>query len=169
MTFRTSLLVPLAAVSVAVLAGCGGDSGTVKPLSTAATAPPATTPAPQSASPTVQGTAPPAGSSTAGAAGTTPSEPIRVPVTLVFTRPNRVEPPTVTIPANVPIQLTLVSRDGRGHTLALSTGGRTYAVHAAAGGRASKRLPGLPAGRFPLSAVGAGPGATLNVGGQVGP
>jgi hypothetical protein len=37
------------------------------------------------------------------------------------------------------------------------------------GGRVSTRIPGLRAGRYPLRAVGGGPGATLIVGGQVGP
>src|SRR5436309_13548587 len=119
MTFRTSFLLLLAVLALAVLGGCGGDSGTVRPVSTAASAPPATAPAAHTAPPSVQGTAPPPGSSTAAAGGTTPSEPIRVPVTLVFTRPDRVEPPTVTIPAHVPIPLTPVSRDGRAPTPAL--------------------------------------------------
>src|SRR5205085_3780446 len=104
MTFRTSLLTLVMAAVAAVSAGCGGDSGTVKPVSTGPTAPtgpPATATGARTAPPTVQGTSPPAGASTAS--GTTLSEPIRVPVTLVFTRPGRVEPPTVTIPASIPI------------------------------------------------------------------
>jgi hypothetical protein len=39
----------------------------------------------------------------------------------------------------------------------------------AAGGRASTSIPGLRAGRYRLAPVGGGPGATLIVGGQVGP
>jgi hypothetical protein len=42
-------------------------------------------------------------------------------------------------------------------------------LRVASGGRASTRIPGLRAGRYPLKAVGAGPGAALIVGGQVGP
>jgi hypothetical protein len=156
------------------LSGCGSDnSGTVKPASSLATAPPATTAAPQT-TPTspanVRGTAPPPGATTDANAATTPSEPIRVPATFIFTRPNRVQPPTVTIPPFVPVELTLASRDGRAHTLALRSGRRTYALlRVRSGGRVSTRIPGLRAGRYPLQAIGGGPGATLIVGGQVGP
>jgi hypothetical protein len=144
----------------------------VKPVSGLATAPPAATAAPQT-TPTspanVQGTAPPPGATTDANAGTSPSEPIRVPATFIFTRPNRVDPPTVTIPPFVPVELTLASRDGRTHTLALRSDGRTYSLRVAAGGRATTRIPGLRAGRYALTAVGGGRGATLIVGGQVGP
>ena len=115
----------------------------------------------------VQGTAPPPGASTA--TGATPSEPNRVPATFIFTRPGRVEPSTVTIPPFVRVALTLASRDGRAHTLALSADGRTYTLRVPPGGRASTSIPGLRAGRYRLVPVGGGPGATLIVGGQVGP
>src|SRR5205807_5051124 len=169
MTFRTSWVV-LAAVAGLALAGCGGDgSGTVKPVSTGA--PPATGAAPQTgtpASPTnVQGTAPPAGASPG--AGATPSERIRVPATFTFTGPGRVEPPTVTVPPFVRVEVTLTSRDGRAHTLGLRASGRTYTLRVRAGGRATTSIPGLSAGTYPLAAVGGGPSAKLVVGGQVGP
>jgi hypothetical protein len=169
MTFRTSSAV-LVALGIAGAGGCGGDTGTVKPVSTGATAPPAATAGPQTAptSPTnVQGTTPPPGASTD--TGTTPSEPIRVPATFIFTRPGRVEPPTVTIPPFVRIALTLASQDGRAHTLALRADGRTYTLRVPAGGRASTSIPGLRAGRYALAPVGGGVGAALIVGGQVGP
>jgi hypothetical protein len=169
MTFRTSAAAP-AAIAIVALAGCGGDSGTVKPVSVGANPPPATTAAPQTAATSpgnVQGTAPPPGVSTA--TGTTPSEPIRVPATFIFTRPGRVDPPTVTIPPFVRVQLTLASQDGRAHTLALRSDGRTYTLRVPAGGRASTSIPGLRAGRYRLTPIGGGPGATLIVGGQVGP
>jgi hypothetical protein len=170
MTFRTSIAAP-AVVAIVALGGCGGDSGTVKPVSTGATAPPAATagPAPQTAptSPgSVRGTAPPQGASTDTGAT---SEPIRVPATFIFTRPGRVDPSTVTIPPFVRVQLTLASRDGRAHALALRADGRTYTLRVAAGGRASTSIPGLRLGRYRLAPVGGGPGATLIVGGQVGP
>ena len=171
MTFRTRSAAP-GLLAIVALGGCGGDSGTVKPVSTSSTAPLAATagPAPQTAptSPeSVQGTAPPPGASPG--AGATPSEPIRVPATFIFTRPGRVDPPTVTIPPFVRVQLTLASRDGRGHTLALRAVGRTYRLHVPAGGRAATSIPGLRIGRYRLAPVGGGPGATLIVGGQVGP
>jgi hypothetical protein len=169
MTFRTRSAAP-AALAIVALGGCGGDSGTVKPISTSAAAPSTPTPPPQTA-PTspgnVQGTAPPPGASTD--TGATPSEPIRVPATFIFTRPGRVDPQTVTIPPFVRVQLTLASRDGRPHALALRSDGRTYTLRVPAGGRASTSIPGLRAGRYRLAPVGGGPGATLIVGGQVGP
>lgn len=170
MTFRTS---PLALVTglALLLAGCGGDSGTVKPVSSgAATDSPTVAPRTAPIGPAdVQGTAPPSGSSTATGTGTSPSEPIRVPATFIFARPGRVHPSTVTIPAFIPVQLTLASRDGRAHALALRAAGHTYTLRVAAGGRASTRVPGLRAGRYLLRPLGGGPGATLIVGGQVGP
>jgi hypothetical protein len=172
MTFRTSSIA-LAAVAGLALAGCGSDdSGTVKPVSTGATAPrSATGAAPQTSAPTsptnVQGTAPPAGGS--NDTGATPSEQIRVPATFIFTRPNRVDPPTVTIPPFVRVELTLASRDGRPHTLVLRAGGHTYTLRVAAGRRAVTSIPGLKAGTYPLTAVAGGPSAKLIVGGQVGP
>src|SRR5437763_12276060 len=164
MTFRTSQLA-LVAVAAFALVGCGSDSSTVKPVSTGSgAAPPGTRAVRPPTVPTspanVQGTAPPPGSAT-GPAGTSPSEPIRVPATFIFTRPNRVQPATVTIPPFVPVQLTLASRDGRPHTLALRSDGSTYRLRVAAGGRASTRLPGLRGGRYALAPVGGGPGATL--------
>ena len=172
MTFRTSWMA-LAAVAGLALGGCGSDdSATVKPASTGATVPPsATGAAPQTsapASPTnVQGTAPPAAAS--GATGATPSERIRVPATFIFSRPKRVDPPTVTVPPFVPVELTLASRDGRAHKLVLRAAGRTYVLRVAVGGRTTTRLPGLSKGTYPLSSVQGGASARLIVGGQVGP
>jgi hypothetical protein len=169
MTFRTSSAA-LAALAMAGLGACGGDTGTVKPVSSGATAPPSATATPQTAptSPaSVPGTAPPPGATTD--AGTTPSEPIRVPATFIFTRAGRVDPPTVTIPPFVRVALTLASQDGRAHTLALRADGRTYTLRVPAGGRASTSIPGLRAGRYRLAPVGGGVGAALIVGGQVGP
>jgi hypothetical protein len=169
MTFRTRSAA-LAALAMAGLGACGGDTGTVKPVSSGATAPPSATATPQTAptSPAnVQGTAPPPGATTD--AGTTPSEPIRVPATFIFTRAGRVDPPTVTIPPFVRVALTLASQDGRTHTLALRADGRTYTLRVPAGGRASTSIPGLRAGRYRLAPVGGGVGAALIVGGQVGP
>ena len=115
----------------------------------------------------VQGTAPPAGAATG--TGATPSERIRVPATFIFTRPGRVEPPTVTVPPFVRVELTLTSRDGRAHALSLRAGGRTYRLRVGAGGRATTSIPGLTAGTYPLAAVGGGPSAKLIVGGRPGP
>jgi hypothetical protein len=172
MTFRTKdLAVASTALAALAVAGCGGGSSSGGSTSTGATGPRATA-ATQPAVPTspsnVQGTAPPPGTSTPSS-GASPSEPIRVPATFIFTRPGRVEPATVTIPPFVPVQLTLASRDGRPHALALRSGGRTYTLRVAAGGRATMRIPGLRGGRYGLVPVGGGPGATLIVGGQVGP
>ena len=153
-------------------AGCGADdSGKVAPAATNATPSPPATATPQTTVPTsptnVKGTTPPAGS--ASGAGGGASEPSRVPATFIFTRPNRIDPPTVTIPAFVTVELTLASRDGRAHALVLHAGGRSYTLRVPAGGRAATRIPGLRAWTYPLAAIGAGPGAKLIVGGQVGP
>ena len=166
----SGLLAALSVGAALAAAGCGG-SGTPTAASTGAT-PPSPAASTSSERPTAHpatapSIAPPPASATGGSGGG--SEPIRVPAVFIFTRAGRVDPPTVTIPALVPVQLTLVSRDGRSHTLVLRGRGRAYALRVPAGGRASERIPGLPAGRYPLSAAGGGPGAALIAGGQVGP
>lgn len=172
MTFRTSFLAAVAATLTGLAAaGCGGDGGgTVRRTSGGGGASvPATQPAPATSSTAVQGTAPPPGSTTGAAGDSGGAEPVRVPATFIFSAGGRVQPATVTIPAFIAVELTLASRDGRAHALLLDDGGRRYRLAVPAGGRRTTRIPGLRAGTYPLRPEGAGPGARLVVGGEVGP
>ncbi len=166
---RPSCVLP--AVTALLLAGCGGgtsDEATVGSHSNGETAT-----APQVAPPTATGppaaTAPSAstpGSTTQSGGG---EEPIRVPVTLAFRRGGGVDPPTVTVPAFVAVEVTLDSGDGRAHVLRLRDRRSAYRLSVGAGKRRTTRLPGLRAGSYRLQAIAGGPGATLVVGGEAGP
>ena len=147
------------------LGGCGGDEETA-PAPPAQTRPVASAPsatAPPGDDPVIRPGAP---------AGTTPGQPadggeerIRTPAEFTFGPGGRVTPPTVTVPAFIAVELTLVSRDGRAHELALSAG-RPYRLRVQAGGRTTVRIAGLRAGTYRLMPVGGGPSPTLVVSGE---
>jgi hypothetical protein len=78
-----------------------------------------------------------------------------------------VTPSTVSSPAFVAVQVTLISADGHRHTARLATPSpKTIVVPA--GGRASFRIAGLKAGQYSLYVDGLLRGA-LAVGGEPGP
>jgi hypothetical protein len=161
----------MAVVSALALAGCGDGNKTASqpaqtpstgPAQTAVTSSPSTTPTSSTpATTTGAATEPPA----AGGG----EEPVRTPAVFVFAPSGRVSPPTITVPAFIAVDVTLVSRDGRAHELALKAAGRRYRFRVAARRSATVRIPGLKAGTYPLSPVGGGPGATLVAGGEAGP
>jgi hypothetical protein len=155
------LLVILAVVGPA-LAGCGSDDdgdgngagGTTptRPLASAPSAPPPPTDGAPSSTAPRDGAAPADGG----------EEPVRTPAEFVFLSGGRVDPPTITVPPFIPVEVTLVSRDGRTHALALDAG-RRYEFRVGPGGRSTGRLPGLRVGSYRLRPIGGGPGATLVV------
>jgi len=172
-----------AVASLAALAGCGGVG---ERASSTATAPPgASAPLPRSPSapPATGGggqpVAPPAGTrppgrrpapraqipeSTPGGAGD--EQPIRVPASFTLAG-GRFRPPEVSVPPFLAVQITVVSREPRFHRIVLETPHpRGFVVPP--GGRVTLRLPGQRAGRYRLSAPGAG-SATLAVGSEPGP
>ncbi|HWE60038.1 MAG TPA: hypothetical protein VG228_10130, partial [Solirubrobacteraceae bacterium] len=63
-------------------------------------------------------------------------------------------PPTVSVPAALPVELTVVSRDGRRHTAVLRSPSR-HALSVPAGGRASLLVSGLKRGTYALELDGA--------------
>jgi hypothetical protein len=85
----------------------------------------------------------------------------------VITAHGSVNPSTISTPAGVTIQLTLVSGDRGAHRVLLRTR-PAYAFSVAAGGPASAELPGLRSGRYELDVDGA-PAGALVVGAQPGP
>jgi hypothetical protein len=76
-------------------------------------------------------------------------------------------PPTVRAPARVPVQLELISGDGRAHRVQLRTG-RPHTLAVPAHGRAGTLLRDLRVGRYPLTVDGRRRGA-LVIGGAPGP
>jgi hypothetical protein len=80
---------------------------------------------------------------------------------------DRLDPPTVSAPANLDIQLTLIAADGKVHHAVLRTI-KPYPLTVPAGGRATVLLPGQRAGHYALDIDGR-PRATLVIGVQPGP
>jgi hypothetical protein len=79
----------------------------------------------------------------------------------------KVNPPTITIPAHYPVELTVASGDGRAHRTVLRTT-KPYPLSVPAHGRASVRVPAPRVGQYALDVDGSR-AATLVIGGQPGP
>jgi hypothetical protein len=160
-----TILKPATVVTAAALAlsGCGSDdddrpdsgerdaTGT-RPVASAPSAPAPPTDAPGATSGGGQATAPPGGG----------EEAARTPAEFVFLPGGRVRPATITVPPFIPVEVTLISRDGRSHVLTLDAG-RRYEFRVGPGGRATNLVAPLRVGSYALRAVGGGPGATLVV------
>jgi hypothetical protein len=78
-----------------------------------------------------------------------------------------ISPATVSAPAFLAIQLTVVSGDGARHAVVLHTP-TPHSLSVPAGGRASLLIPGQRAGHYVLAVDGTARGALL-VGGEPGP
>lgn len=143
------------------MAGCGGSKSTsTASTSTASvTIPPITTPAPKTATQTTVTLTKTAPAKTT----TTGSINVRVPARFTILASGSVSPPTVTIPAHLPVELIVVS-NGEAHRITLRTTTITVQAHA----QAERLIDGLKAGRYPLKVDGA-PKATLTIGGEPGP
>jgi hypothetical protein len=90
-----------------------------------------------------------------------------VPAIFTVISSGSLRPATVSVPRSVPIDLTVVSRDGRSHTAVLrSPSPRSLKI--GAGGRVSVLISGLRPGRYPLELDGNYRG-TLVVGVAPGP
>jgi len=74
-----------------------------------------------------------------------------------------VSPPTVTIPAHLPVELSVVG-DAQAHRIKLGTTRFTVGPHE----QAEKLIDGLRAGSYPLQVDGT-PKAVLTIGGEPGP
>jgi hypothetical protein len=99
-------------------------------------------------------------------ATTTGSINVRVPARFTILTNGSVTPPTVTIPAHLPVELIVISNGGT-HRITLRTPHpATLTVHAH--GQAEKLIAGLPAGSYPLLIDGAAK-AVLTIGGAPGP
>jgi hypothetical protein len=91
----------------------------------------------------------------------------RIPATFKIQPGVRLEPPTVSAPAQLDIQLTLISLDGKVHHAVLRAI-KPYPLTVPANGRATVLVPGQRAGHYALDVDGR-PRAALVIGVQPGP
>jgi len=168
----------LCVLSLGSAVGCGtsraGSASTTKTSATATRTLTQTTrgTAAQTTPETATG-APPTGTETTtnpGASQTTggaPPEDARIPATFTIGRGGSLTPPTVTAPAHIPVQVTVISGDGRSHTVVLRTP-TSYVLTVPAHGRATVLIASLKLGRYALDVDGTARGA-LVIGGAPGP
>ncbi|MBV9604060.1 MAG: hypothetical protein JO027_03070 [Solirubrobacterales bacterium] len=151
-------------LGVALVAGCGGSKSTsasstpTAPLSTPLSSPPLTTPTQTSAtetSVTLTQTAPE--KTPTGAIN------VRVPARFTIAADGSVTPPTITIPAHLPVELIVVSKL-QAHRVRL----RTTTLTVPANRQAEALIDHLPVGSYPLF-VDREPRALLVIGGAPGP
>jgi hypothetical protein len=108
-----------------------------------------------------------------GSPGTKVSKPAggatnaRVPATFTIGRAGAVSPSTVSAPAFLAIQLTVISGDGRPHHVVVQTQ-QQMRVSVPANGKATVLLAGLKAGDYTVQIDGQ-PKAKLVIGGEPGP
>jgi hypothetical protein len=171
LSFRSGLAI-FTALALALTA-CGDDSsdGSSGAKSTAPTSPPvATAPSATELPPDATGpsTAPPGGAEHTGrdqdqAGG---EEPVRVDAQFTV-RGGRVSPRTVTTPAFLAVQVSVANLDGISRVVVVRTN-RDYRLNVGPGRRATKLIPGQPAGSYPVLVQGRRRGA-LVFGGEPGP
>ncbi len=102
--------------------------------------------------------------STTGKTSTAGASNVRLPATFTITSGDRVVPSIIGGPAGVTVDLTLISADGKAHTVKIAG----HALSVPAGGRATVSLSGLAKSSYELMVDGA-PHATLVIGAQPGP
>jgi hypothetical protein len=90
-----------------------------------------------------------------------------VPATFTV-RATAVSPATVSAPAFLAVQLTVVSGDGKRHAVAVVLPDGRRLLNVPAHGRASTLIPGLKAGEYAVDIDGK-PRAVLLIGGEPGP
>lgn len=90
-----------------------------------------------------------------------------MPATFTITAGGSLDPPTISVPAGFPVELTVVSGDGKAHRVVVRTP-VAQTLKVPAHGRASVRLTKLRPGGYTLEVDGAARG-TLEIGGQPGP
>jgi hypothetical protein len=161
----------LAVLLVAVaVAGCGGAKAIATSSTPTTTTTTTTTTTAATTTTTTTTTAPitpaqPSTTSTTKTAASTPTGSInvRVPARFTIAADGSVTPPTITVPAHLPVELIVVS-NGQPHRISLRTTTLTVKPHA----QAEALIDGLKAGSYPLKVDGA-PKGVLTIGGEPGP
>ena len=152
--------------------GCGSDDENPEqgapPATAPATGPTATAPSAPTPPTDSAGTAPPPAAEPAPPAepDAGDEEPIRVPATFVL-RGGRLTPASITVPAFLAVEVSVVSRDVRPSVLVVAAD-RRYRLRVPARGRAAVRLPGQRPGTYAVTVDGRRR-ARLISGGEPGP
>jgi hypothetical protein len=92
---------------------------------------------------------------------------VRVPATFTVTPAGRLNPSTVSAPAFLPVQVTVIAADGHDHHVVVGTPD-PHALTVPAGGRASVLIRGQRAGQYAIRLDGVAAGFLL-IGGEPGP
>jgi hypothetical protein len=92
---------------------------------------------------------------------------VRVPATFLIRPGGALAPPSVSAPAFLAVQVTVVSGDGRAHQVVVRTP-TPQTLSVPAHGHASVLVPGLRAGQYQIDVDGAARGL-LSIGGEPGP
>lgn len=164
-------------MAAALLAGGCGSENRSAGATTATTSAEPTASIPKAPPPPADATTP----STVTESATTPTstnpeqqpggagdeQPIRVPADFRIGS-GGMTPASVSVPAFLAVQVTIVSADGKAHTVVLATP-KPRTIEVPAGGRASVRLPGLRPGRYALRPTDDVGGAVVVAGGEPGP
>jgi hypothetical protein len=90
-------------------------------------------------------------SSTPSTASNTPTAGVnvRLPARFTILPGAAVSPPTVTVPARIPLELIVVSKDGRAHRVRLEVPS-SRPISVPPGSRVEQLLPALPSGTYGL-------------------
>lgn len=110
---------------------------------------------------------PPANTQPAEPEATDEAEPVRVPATFTIDGA-RLDPPTITVPPFLAVEITVSAADGANHLVVVQTPEPHRLPVQGDGSRAVVRLAGLRAGRYAIEVDGREAG-TLVAGGEVGP
>jgi len=179
---RRMRTLPLVALVVLALAGgCGGSSKTTSTADTnpTASAPGATAPPTDATQPgtnpvTTQGQKPKTETSPQTASipqyGSTTSsgaQRTRMPADFVV-RGGKLVPAGISGPAGIPVDVSVVSGDGKAHTLLIAVPPKPRVLSVAPGGKATVRIPGLKAGAYGITLDGHVAGGLL-IGREPGP
>jgi hypothetical protein len=81
----------------------------------------------------------------------------RIPARFEVLAGGRLNPPQISIPAEIPVQVTVVSKDGRSHRVVVMTS-PVRPLSVPAGGQSSVLITGLKAGRYPIKLDGTAAG-----------
>jgi hypothetical protein len=164
-------------LALLALGGCGDDEkaptqppagGETSVTRSHASSAPTSAPAPTAASTPATATANSSTSPEDQPGGPGDEVPIRVPATFTFAR-GGLEPPSVSVPAFLAVQLTVVSADGRAHSVRFE-GPEPRTLSVPAGGSAGAHFDGFKAGTYALRSLdGNGGDGKLVVGGEPGP
>jgi hypothetical protein len=148
------------------VAGCGGSKSTSTSLTTttATTFPPLTTTGPATVTETTVTLTKTTTTTTKNTARSpTGAINVRVPARFTIAADGSVNPPTITIPAHLPVELIVIG-NAQPHRIALRA--TTFAVGAHQ--QAEKLVDGLKTGSYPLEVDGVRK-AVLTIGGEPGP